>query len=424
MSSRHLSGFAISALFATAFFSAGDVHSATLPTKGLSAFEATITADERSLSDNELLGKRIFEDTNLSEPRGLACASCHEPNKAFSGNNHSSIAGVAKGSKPNTFGERNAPTLTYAALIPPFGFVKDKDEEGKEEIKPVGGLMLDGDSDSLMLQPQGPLMNPLEMNNPTHRSIVNKVADSAYAPLMKKLYGNNAFVDTDEAFEHITIAIAAFENTPRFLPFDSKFDQVLAGNDDFTAQEKRGFELFKDPQKGNCIACHVGKEDSHDPHDWPFTDYTFDSVGFPRNTAIPHTKNPKYHDLGLCKSDDIKARAPKGFDIDGVCGAFRVPTLRNIALTAPYGHNGYFSTLRDIVKFYATRDTSPELWYPKDAKGHVRKFNDLPRAYIGNVNTKEVPYNRKAGEKPALNDEEIDAIVAFLNTLTDHSFVH
>jgi cytochrome c peroxidase len=84
--------------------------------------------------------------------------------------------------------------------------------------------------------------------------------------------------------------------------------------------------------------------------------------------------------------------------VESLCGAFKVPTLRNVAITAPYGHNGYFTTLRDVVRFYVTRDTNPELWYPTDAAGNVQKFNDLPARYQANVNTEEVPYDRKRGE--------------------------
>jgi cytochrome c peroxidase len=75
--------------------------------------------------------------------------------------------------------------------------------------------------------------------------------------------------------------------------------------------------------------------------------------------------------------------------------------------------------LRDVVHFYATRDTNPELWYPTDAAGAVHKFDDLPETYQPNVNTAEVPYDRHTGEDPRLSDDEIDAVVAFLKTLTD-----
>jgi cytochrome c peroxidase len=93
-----------------------------------------------------------------------------------------------------------------------------------------------------------------------------------------------------------------------------------------------------------------------------------------------------------------------------------VPTLRNIALTAPYFHNGKFATLREVVAFYVRRDTNPEQWYPNAG---ADKFNDLPPQFHGNVNTSEAPYNRTLGDQPALDDDEIDAVVAFLNTLTD-----
>ena len=85
-----------------------------------------------------------------------------------------------------------------------------------------------------------------------------------------------------------------------------------------------------------------------------------------------------------------------------------------MAVTAPYFHNGRFQTLREVVDFYVTRDTNPERWYPGGSK-----FDDLPAQYRGNVNTEEAPYDRKPGESPRLNQNEIDAVVAFLGTLTD-----
>ena len=75
--------------------------------------------------------------------------------------------------------------------------------------------------------------------------------------------------------------------------------------------------------------------------------------------------------------------------------------------------------LRDVVAFYATRDTDPARWYPRTRKGKPEKFDDLPADYHGNVNTEEVPYDRKPGQKPRLSEKDIDAIVAFLETLTD-----
>lgn len=375
--------------------------------------------DEASLTQKQLIGKRLFEDASLSEPAGVSCASCHEASQAFQGNNGSRIPAVAKGSQDDKFGTRNVPTAAYAMMSPSFHFSKEKNEEGEVEWKALGGQFLDGRAANLRQQAEGPFLNAKEMNNASKVAVLEKVRVANYAPLLKKAYGRHVFDNPDKAMFVITSAIAAFEKTHAFAPFSSKFDRVLKGKDTFTPEEAKGFELFKDPQKGNCIACHVGDPKSTNPRDWLFTDYSYDNLGLPRNPDIPENANADVFDLGLCNQDGIAKKAPKGLDIDTLCGAFKVPTLRDIALTAPYGHNGVFKTLRDIVKFYATRDTNPDEWYPKKADGSVDKFNDLPSQYVENVNTKEVPLDRKAGEQPRLNDRDVDAIVAFLNTLTD-----
>ena len=204
-----------------------------------------------------------------------------------------------------------------------------------------------------------------------------------------------------------------------FHPFASRFDLYLQGKEKLNKQELHGFALFKDPKKGNCLACHVGKEGSKNPKDWLFTDFSYDNLGLPRNKLIPANAKAEEFDLGLCKQAGLAALAPKDVKIDNYCGAFKVPTLRNVAITGPYMHNGVFTSLRDAVKFYATRDTNPENWYGKGADGKVQKYDDLPAQYHDNVNVKEAPYDRKPGQKPRLNDRDIDALVAFLGTLTD-----
>lgn len=376
-------------------------------------------ADVASLTLQQQLGKHLFEDINLSEPSGVSCASCHTPSQAFQGNNNSSIPAVAQGSKEGHFGIRNVPTLAYISFTPSFHFSKEIGEDGEISWKAIGGQFWDGRAQDLVAQAEGPLLNPNEMNNATKQMVVEKVKVAAYAPLMLKLYGSDVFKSTDVAFEKISIAIADFQSTSSFSPFSSKFDRVLEGKDTFSPLEAKGFALFKDPNKGNCIACHTGEENSKNPKEWLFTDYSYDNLGLPRNDKIPYEKGIKHYDLGLCKQPDIEKHAPQEISIASLCGAFKVPTLRNIALTAPYGHNGNFKELRDIVNFYATRDTNPELWYSKDTTNKTNVYDDLPKEYIGNVNRSEVPYDRKQGETPRLTDEEIDAIVAFLNTLTD-----
>ncbi len=192
---------------------------------------------------------------------------------------------------------------------------------------------------------------------------------------------------------------------------------MLEGRESFTALEAKGFELFKDSEKGNCLACHAGNVDSQKPQEWLFTDFTYDNLGVPRNKDIPDNKNPAFFDLGLCRQP--KLQAPESFDTETLCGAFKVPTLRNVAKTAPYMHNGSLATLKDVVRFYVTRSTNPELWYPQVDQGALALFNDLPTAYSENVNQSEAPYDRKQGEQARLTEDEIEAVVAFLETLSD-----
>lgn len=377
-------------------------------------------ANSAELTPTEQLGARLFMDGALSEPRGLSCASCHDPAKGFAGVNGSPIAAVARGAPAGAFGERRPPSAAYASFTPPFAFIDKKDEEtGKIEKTPAGGQFRDGRAMTLEEQAAGPLLNPVEMNNPSKAAVVAKVRAGDYAELARSVFGKDLFDDSDAAFDKLTRAIAAYERSALFHPFSSRFDKVLRGEAKFTKLEAEGFALFKDPKKGNCLACHVGEVKSHEPEDWLFTDFTYDNIGAPRNAAIPANARPEHFDLGLCKRDGLAALAPKGFDIESLCGAFKVPSLRNVALRPPYLHNGALATLRDAVAFYATRDTNPERWYPRGEKGAVAKFDDLPEQYRANVNVKEVPYDRKPGQKPRLNEHEIDAIVAFLQTLTD-----
>lgn len=377
---------------------------------GLFAAQPANGADSRL----ENLGSRLFADTNLSEPAGVACASCHDPKNAFFGVNGSPVPAVARGAT-GALGGRKPPSAMYASFTPPFGFIDKKNEEtGKTEKTPAGGQFRDGRAMSLEQQAAGPLLNPVEMNNPSKAAVIAKVRNGAYAELFRTVFGKDALDNADAAFEKLTQAIAAYERTEIFRPFASKFDAVLLRKERFAPLEAEGFALFKNPKKGNCLACHAGEPTSRRPQDWLFTDFTYDTLGAPRNAAIPANAKSDFYDLGLCKREDLAVLAPKEFEIDSVCGAFKVPTLRNVALTAPYFHNGSVATLREAVEFYATRDTDPKRWWPKG-----QKFDDLPENDRANVNVREVPYDRKPGQKPRLTEHEIDAVTAFLHTLTD-----
>jgi cytochrome c peroxidase len=378
-----------------------------------------IVTQPKQLSGITRLGELLFNDTNLSEPKGQACVSCHDAKKGRQGNNRSSIVAVAAGSRSAVFGNRNVPTAMYAYDVMPFHVATELGSDGKIEHVPMGGLFWDGRADSLAAQAKAPMLNPLEMNNPNIESVVSKIKASAYAPLAVEVFGPTVFNDPVRAMDKITEAIAAYERTSEFSPFSSKFDNYLRGRIKLNPLEAQGFELFKNPEKGNCIACHVGEQDSKTPEDWLFTDFTYDVLGAPRNNSIPENADAQHFDLGLCQQPGIEKKLPVGFDVKELCGAFKVPTLRNIAATGPYFHNGSIENLSDAVEFYVTRDVNPERWYPKKPTGEVSIFNDLPEQYHRNVNTAEIPYDRKRGGVARLNVEEIAAIVAFLNTLTD-----
>jgi len=252
------------------------------------------------------------------------------------------------------------------------------------------------------------------MANTDKADVVAKLSRAAYADEFRTVFGADVFRNTDTAFERLTLALQQFQlEAPAFRPFSSKFDEFLRGKLMLSQQELRGFALFNDPTKGNCAACHPSARgpDGSFPL---FTDFTYDNLGIPRNRELAQNADPQFFDLGLCAREggDLQSRAD-------LCGAFKVPSLRNVALRKRFFHNGRFRTLKEALTFYVQRDTHPEKWYPLSADGTVNKFDDLQPQYRANVNTTEAPYNRRPGDAPALNDAEIDDVIAFLQTLTD-----
>jgi cytochrome c peroxidase len=361
-------------------------------------------------SDRAQLGRLIFTDNNLSEPRGTACAACHQANQGFAGD-HGSGIGVALGSKPGALGLRNAMTNSYAGWVPTFKFITTN---GVTEAS--GGMFWDGRADTPALQALGPLLNPLEMNNPDRRSVVDKISRSAYANLFKQEFGSNIFADTDSAFTQIGVAIEAFERSA-LQPFSSRYDAFVRGQARLSAAEARGMALFMDPAKGNCAACHLMNPSSGKPEDSLFSEFTYYATGVPRNNAIPRNANPAFFDLGLCgperSAPALPAGVAAGLTIENFCGKFRMPTLRNVAERPAFMHNGVFKDLREVVRFYATRNSNPQHWYGQAVS------NDLPTRYLANIEVEKAPFNRSASDGPALNEAEINDIVAFLHTLSD-----
>ena len=363
---------------------------------------AASSAATETLSPAAMLGDKIFADVSLSASGKQSCATCHDPAFAHAQNNDLPVQ--FGGPNGDVQGFRAAPSLRYRNEVPAFAF----DKEGT----PIGGLTRDGRATSLAAQAAVPFVAPHEMAN-SPAAIVAAVKAGAYGAQFKQVFGAAVFDDVEQAFARVTFAVQQYQlEDPKFHPFDSKYDLFLAGKATLSEAELRGLALFNRPDKGNCAACHTSsrRADGAPPL---FTDFSFDNLGVPRNAAIKATADPSYFDMGLCGPDrlDLAGRTD-------LCGAFQVPTLRNVATRKVFFHNGSFSQLSEVVRFYVQRDTNPGDWYPL-VGGVVEKYNDLPAAYRGNVNTSEAPYNRRLGEQPALSSAEIADVVAFMRTLTD-----
>lgn len=343
----------------------------------------------------QALGKELFFDPGLSVPAGQSCASCHDPATAFSDPQHRALS---PGAAPGTFGARNAPTLLYALHVPVLGLTEDDDalppapegdahaQEVREENSPLqtaGGLFLDGRADTLEAQVSGPIFNPREMNNATATDLARRLRAAPYAPRFAELVGPQVLDKPDTALKWAFSALAAYERSAEFAPFASRYDRFLAGKAQLTPQEREGLDIFENPKRANCASCHPNRPQPHD-------------------TCAPLLTDHSYHNLGWSKIGDgapdegLKGTTGKAEDI----GKFRTPSLRNIAKTAPYFHDGRFKTLREVVDFYADRD------FPEG----VKRFG-LP-AFPATVET------RRTG-KLKLTEAEREALVAFLKTLDD-----
>ena len=353
---------------------------------------------EQPLSPLAALGREIFHDHLLSASGQQSCASCHRAEYG-----HASAQGIEKGGPDmQANGLRNVPSVRYVQIRSSLQF----DADGKAS----GGFFWDGRASSLETQAAEPLLNPLEMANKDAEEVVAKLSRASYAPQFTALNGPAIWQHPGQAFAAMTRALAAYQREdPDLQRFDSRFDRVMQGRARFTAAEERGWSLFKEPEKGNCAACHTA-ESGADGTPPLFTDHSYDNLGVPRHPLLPSASKDRDYDLGLCKTK-LSTSQPNHA---GRCGAFKVPSLRNVAVRQAFFHNAAFTDLRGVIAFYATRDTDPKRWY-----GDGQVFNDIPVKHRGNVNRNEVPYGQKAGEQPRLSEQDIDDLLAFLHTLTD-----
>jgi cytochrome c peroxidase len=355
-------------------------------------------------------GRALFFDKSLSASGKLSCASCHDPARAFAPVN--ALAVQRGGADGRRLGLRAVPSLKYTQTIPAFTEHFFDDEGDGIDQGPAGGRTWDGRANQAHDQARLPLFSAFEMANASECALVAKLRRGKSSMPMRETFGDGIFEDPALAFKAALLALESFQQSPaEFYPYSSKYDAWLRHQAALSDSELRGLAVFNDPAKGNCARCHPsGMREGAFPQ---FTDFGYSSIGAPRNLAIPANADRRFYDLGLC--------GPLRTDLAGVakyCGAFRTPTLRNVATRGSFMHNGVFHRLEDVLRFYAERDTQPGKWYSRAPDGSVRKFDDLPAQYQGNVDV-EAPFGRRPGDRPALSDQDIEDLAAFLNALTD-----
>jgi cytochrome c peroxidase len=358
-------------------------------------------ADTNPFPTKEKLGEALFHDANLSFNRKQACATCHMPDRAFS-DRHDVHNGnsVSLGDDGKSFGDRNAPSATYAGLTPPF----QKDAEGAY----LGGQFWDGRARTLEEQAGGPPLNPIEMGMADEKAIAARISENkAYVKAFEAFYGKGVLADPAKTFAAATSAIASFERTSVFSPFDSKYDRYLRGEAKFTEQEELGRTLFFSKQFTNCNLCHDVKARDGRIEGATFTSYKYFNIGVPANPDARKLNGSKadFVDLGLAANPHVNGDPKQR-------GKFKTPSLRNVAVTAPYMHNGVFRDLRTVILFYnkynskkKSRQINPETgqrWAVPEVADNI----DMEKLETG----------------PGLDDQRVDALVAFLKTLTDKRY--
>jgi len=329
---------------------------------------AHLSAADSTLSDLEKLGMHIYKDKNLSLNQNQSCQTCHHPMAGFADpanllNPDENVVSV--GSDGISLGGRNAPTSAYAGYSP----IRYQDDATGEWY---GGMFWDGRAtgetlgDPLAEQAQGPPLNPVEMALKNEREVIEVIKASSYYELWIEVFGR--ITNVSDAYDNFGRAIAAFERSRQVTSFSSRYDTGL-----LTVAEENGLALFE----SYCASCHATFPDWGAPEPL-FTTYGYANIGLPANDLVP-LDGP---DLGL------------GGDIDDPDqdGKFKIPTLRNITVTAPYGHNGRFATLEEMVAFIS------------DSSAYEAEVPENVSDLVGNL---------------YLTSDEIDDIVAFLNTLTD-----
>ena len=363
------------------------------------------------LSAMAQLGRAVFFDRTLSASGTRSCASCHSPEHAYGPPDDAPVL------------ERAVPSLMYLEREPPFGIgpgdLEDEDAAGTpppgaHRAEPQGGLFWDGRADTLQRQAVEPLLDPREMDGGSIARVAAHIRRAPYAWRLVQLFGASVFDRAGPTVSEAMFAVARYQIEDRsFHPYASTYDRWLEGRATFTPAQARGYALFNDPARGNCAACHLDRPTANGLPPL-FTDHQYEALAVPRNAALAATRDPRYHDLGICGPYRRDLRAHREW-----CGFFRTPSLRNVSTRHAFFHNGVYRTLQQVLDFYAWRDTRPERVYPRRLDGSVEAYDDLPPADRRNVDDVDAPFDRRRGERPALSAQDERDIIAFLETLAD-----
>ena len=350
-------------------------------------------------ADVAALGRRLFFDPNLSRRRTQSCATCHDPAYAFADARDNRVGGaVSVGDDGVSLGRRNTPTTTYAKFSPEFGAPGGRFR---------GGQFLDGRAGDLAAQAGEPLLNPVEMNMVNEAAVVSRLKDNpAYVEAFTFLYGEDILDDTDAAYRAMTQSIAAFQQGDELSAFDSRYDRHLRGEIELTEQESLGMTLFFSEQFTNCNRCHQLRPLPGARRE-TFSNYEFHNIGVPKNPRLTAIHGEDFVDRGLLDH-------PRARKTPTTAGRFKVPTLRNVAVTSPYMHNGVFRELRTVVLFYNKYNSRAEDRQINPETGSRWAHPEVAQ----NLSIEDL----EAG--PALDDRRIDALVAFMKALTDRRYEH
>ncbi|MDO1500898.1 cytochrome c peroxidase [Winogradskyella maritima] len=287
------------------------------------------------------LGKLLFFDARLSQSGQIACASCHNPELAWTDNITRSFGHDRQTNKRNSMTIKNVAFAT--------------------------SLFWDGRAESLEHQSSFPILDPKEMNTEYSVAVERISKVEGYKPFFEEAYG-----DSTATLDRILKAIATYERS--IVSRNSKFDRFISGKKDlFTDEEVLGLHIFR--TKARCINCH------NTPY---FSDNQFHNDG----QALFGTKDEDFGRYNHTKDKD---------DL----GKFRTPTLREIGKTGPWMHHGHFPTLLDVVEFYNLGNPAP-----------------IQKKYLGVGRDSLIPTTSPLLKKLELTKEEVNALIAFMETLS------